>query len=283
MLFRSRLLELLGELAAERKRRVVIIFDEFQEVITLDSRFPNLMRAVFQAQPEVSHVYLGSKRHMMRRIFNDDNEPFWRSAKPMELGVIAAADFKPYIESRFRAIEPLVLERLLAMTHGHPYATQELGYFLWEEASGGKAGLAQLDRAITSLLRSEHAHFSLIWEHAASTVTTGAIRRPLKTRRRSLARKSGVAMSSWIAFASFSASFSFVGVVIRSTWATSTRSRASFWATRQTSDDFPKRRGAKTTTSWPLRMSARSSATSRVRSVNASSRARAPKLNGLRV
>ena len=47
------------------------------------------MRSVFQEQPEVAHVYLGSKRHMMRRLFSDENEPFWRSAKPVELGVIA--------------------------------------------------------------------------------------------------------------------------------------------------------------------------------------------------
>jgi len=115
----------------------------------------------------VAHVYLGSKRHMMRRIFSDDNEPFWRSAKPMELGVISAADFEPFIESRFRSIDPLVIERVLAHTHGHPYATQELGYFLWEEARGGKAGLAELDRALADLLRSEHAHFSLIWDRAS--------------------------------------------------------------------------------------------------------------------
>jgi hypothetical protein len=31
----ERLLELLGELAAERKRRVVIVFDEFQEILAL--------------------------------------------------------------------------------------------------------------------------------------------------------------------------------------------------------------------------------------------------------
>ena len=65
----ERLLEMLGELAGERKRRVVIIFDEFQEILALDKQFPNLMRAVFQAQPEVSHVYLGSKRHILERIF----------------------------------------------------------------------------------------------------------------------------------------------------------------------------------------------------------------------
>jgi len=163
----ERLFELPGRLGAERNRRVALVLDEFQEVVDIDPHLPKLMRSVFQEQPEVAHVYLGSKRHMMRRIFNDDNEPFWRSAKPMELGVIAAADFAPFIESRFRAIDQLVVERVLALTHGHPYATQELGYFLWEEARGGKAGLAELDRALADLLRSEHAHFSLIWDRAS--------------------------------------------------------------------------------------------------------------------
>ena len=65
-----------------------IVFDEFQEILALDKRFPNLMRAVFQAQPEVSHVYLGSKRHILERIFSDKNEPFWRSAKQLEIGMI---------------------------------------------------------------------------------------------------------------------------------------------------------------------------------------------------
>ena len=96
----ERLLEKLGELAVERKRRVVIVFDEFQEIISLDKRFPNLMRAVFQAQPEVSHVYLGSKRHMLERIFSDKNEPFWRSAKQLEIGMIPPKEFAPFIARR---------------------------------------------------------------------------------------------------------------------------------------------------------------------------------------
>ena len=59
----ERLLELPGELAAERGRAVALVLDEFQEVIDIDPRLPRLMRAVFQQQPEVAHVYLGSKRH----------------------------------------------------------------------------------------------------------------------------------------------------------------------------------------------------------------------------
>ena len=89
---------------------MALIFDEFQEVVDIDPALPRLMRAVFQGQPEVAHVYLGSKRHMMRRLFSDENEPFWRSAKPVELGVIAPEPFAAYIVERFRAsgraIEP---------------------------------------------------------------------------------------------------------------------------------------------------------------------------------
>ena len=168
----ERLLELPGELAAERDRRVVLIFDEFQEIVDIDPNLPKLMRSVFERQPEVAHLYLGSKRHMMERIFNDENEPFWRSAKQMELGVIAPALFRGYIEAQFartgRRVEPEVVDRVLEATLGHPYATQELCYFLWGETSeGGVAGNEQYDVALEKLLRAEHAHFGLVWEKSA--------------------------------------------------------------------------------------------------------------------
>lgn len=89
----EKLLELPQEIAAERRRRAVLVLDEFQEVVKLDKAFPNLMRSVFQAQPEVGHVYLGSKRHILDAIFNDKNEPFWRSAKRLEIGTIPRSEF----------------------------------------------------------------------------------------------------------------------------------------------------------------------------------------------
>ncbi len=84
----ERLLELPAQLGADRKRRVALVFDEFQEIVKLDRGLLPVMRSLFQEQPDVAHVYLGSKRHMMEQIFNDAHEPFWRSAKQIELGVI---------------------------------------------------------------------------------------------------------------------------------------------------------------------------------------------------
>jgi uncharacterized protein len=169
----ERLLELPGQLGAERRRRVAVVFDEFQEIVDLDPDLPKLMRSVFQEQPEVAHVYLGSKRHMMERIFNDENEPFWRSAKQLELGVIAPALFEDFIARRFkstkRTIDPAVVGRILETTGGHPYATQELCYFLWEETpEGGQGDEERFERAIEKVISAEHAHFDLVWDKSSA-------------------------------------------------------------------------------------------------------------------
>src|SRR4051812_22177782 len=96
------LLRLLPEIGADRKRPGVLIIDEFQEITDIDPHLTKLLRSVFQEQPEVAHTYLGSKRHLMERIFNDANEPFWRSAKRMELGVIEPEAFGPFIVAGFQ-------------------------------------------------------------------------------------------------------------------------------------------------------------------------------------
>lgn len=169
----ERLLQLPAELGGARGRRTALIMDEFQEIVEIDAGLPNLLRAVFQPQPEVAHVYLGSKRHVMTRIFSDKNEPFWRSAKSIELDLIEREPFGRFIAARFkatgRAIGGEALDELLARTDGHPYATQELCYFLWEQTGEGEeASVEQLQQALTAVLRSEHAHFSLLWEDAST-------------------------------------------------------------------------------------------------------------------
>ena len=169
----ERLLELPAELGSSRGRRAALVMDEFQEIVEIDPALPKLLRSVFQRQPEVAHVYLGSKHHIMERIFNDANEPFWRSAKSMELGNIPIEPFAAFIVERFhdsgREVEDAVVADVLARTDGHPYATQELCYFLWEQtATETPAGSAELERALAAVLRSEHAHFSLLWDSASA-------------------------------------------------------------------------------------------------------------------
>jgi hypothetical protein len=167
----ERLLELPAELAADQKRELVVFFDEFQEVMAIDPHLPALMRAIFQTQPNVAHLYAGSKRDMMQTLFNDENEPFFRSAKTMEIGTIPLPLFAEFVKAQFdrtnRGVSDEAVERLLDVTGGHPYATQELAFALWDEVPEGFTGtVADFQEALATVLRSENARFTLIWENA---------------------------------------------------------------------------------------------------------------------
>ena len=169
----DRLLELPGQLGAERKRRTVLVLDEFQEVIRLDETLPNRMRAVFQTQPEVCHAYLGSKRHVLESLFNDRNEPFWRSARQMTVGRLPQAALEAYLADRFdgteRAIDDDAMHRLLAITDGHPYATQELAFFTWARVPHGHAAhTVDVEEALGDVLRAEHNNLARVWDAATA-------------------------------------------------------------------------------------------------------------------
>ncbi|MBI4492205.1 MAG: ATP-binding protein [Chloroflexi bacterium] len=164
------LLALPGQIASERKRRVALVLDEFQEVVAIDPHLPALMRAVFQFQGEVAHVFLGSKRHLMQRVFTDENEPMYKLAKPFPLREISAEDFAPFIRERFAATGQRIAEeavrRVLATTDGHPHDTQELCYFTWSlaQAEGAEATPEVVDRALARVIEAEDARYTTVWE-----------------------------------------------------------------------------------------------------------------------
>jgi AAA+ ATPase superfamily predicted ATPase len=165
------LLELPQAVARDRQRRVVLVFDEFQEVLDLDPALPSLMRSVFQHQGEVAHVFLGSRQHLLRRVFADRHQPLYRLARPMALGPIDQTDFAPFIRERFAAGHAQIthdgLEALLALTGGHPNDTQELAHFAWVRAvaEGRPATRDSIERALTDVVSAESARFVVVWDN----------------------------------------------------------------------------------------------------------------------
>lgn len=164
------LLALPGQIARERQRRVALVMDEFQEVIGIDSHLPSLMRAVFQLQSNVAHVFLGSRRHLMQRVFTDDNEPMYRLAKPMLLRGIGPEDFAPFIRERFATTSQRITDdavrRILSITEGHPHDTQELCYFTWAlaQAEGKEATPDLVEQALDHVVDAENARYTTLWE-----------------------------------------------------------------------------------------------------------------------
>jgi len=164
------LLALPGKVGKSRNRPIAMVFDEFQEVVTLDPHLPALMRAVFQVQSNVSHVFLGSKRHLMRRVFTNENEPMYKLAKPLVLREIKESDFAAFIRNRFvlsgQQITEEAIGRILSITECHPHDTQELCYFAWSIAATERVVAAPdiVERALDRVIEAEDARFTELWD-----------------------------------------------------------------------------------------------------------------------
>src|SRR2546428_563091 len=81
----------------------LLVLTYFQQVVKIDEHLPALLRSVFQTQADVAHIFLGSRQHLMRQVFTDRNQPLYRSARSLPLGIIPAADFAVFIRERCRA------------------------------------------------------------------------------------------------------------------------------------------------------------------------------------
>jgi AAA+ ATPase superfamily predicted ATPase len=167
-------LEHLLETLAAREPPVGLVLDEFQEVTTLDPHLPALLRSVFQRQPDVAHIFLGSRQHLLRQVFTGSGEPLYRLAQTMPLAPIPADLFIPFIRERFAAgrsqISAEAAAHLVELTGGHPNDTQELGHFTWSiaVAESKPATRASVDRGLEQVLAAENARFTDVWESLSS-------------------------------------------------------------------------------------------------------------------
>jgi hypothetical protein len=165
------LFEAVATLAAERGKPAAVVFDEFQELAAWDEeeRVQRQMRAHFQHHPQVAYIFLGSKRHLMQDIFQNQNRPFYRFGKHFPLGKIPEEEFALFIESRFAdtgfRVEEGVPERILAVTENHPYYTQVLCHVLWDRLRDEKVVTREhVDQGVEEVLSREAHAFHDIWD-----------------------------------------------------------------------------------------------------------------------
>lgn len=158
------LLDAPARAAAEAGRRVLVVFDEFQEILAVRA-VDGIMRSRIQAQDRtVAYLFSGSEPGMMRRLFEDRARPLYGQAVPERLGRLDPRDVAPYIEERFQrtgASAGGVLSSLLAVADGHPQRAMLLADALWAATPKGEtaghaawaAALARVERDTDRELR----------------------------------------------------------------------------------------------------------------------------------
>lgn len=67
------------------EKRMIVVFDEFQEILQLGKGIVKMMRAIMQEQTHVNYVFLGSQESVMFEIFGKMQSPFFHFGQMMHL------------------------------------------------------------------------------------------------------------------------------------------------------------------------------------------------------
>ena len=155
------------EKVSTEEKRLVVVFDEFQEIINIRKGLDKQLRSIMQEQKQLNYILLGSQESMMTEIFERKKSPFYHFGKLMHLDKIPYEDFKEYIASRLPLNESEMLdnivEGILSFTNLHPYYTPQLSAQVWELMSYDNLKEGVLTEAINKIVRTHDLDFERLW------------------------------------------------------------------------------------------------------------------------
>lgn len=115
-----------------------IAFDEFQELTELreSSEIEGMMRGHIQQHSKASYFFIGSRRRILKDIFNDRSRPFYQSSINYDLGPLPEDEAARFIINQFRkrgkTCPEQVARDIVRMVRGYPYYVQRIPYSVFE-------------------------------------------------------------------------------------------------------------------------------------------------------
>lgn len=149
-------------------QRCLIIFDEFQDVLTAQDCVDGVIRSEIQHHgAAASYIFAGSQVGMMRELFADRRRAFYGQANPVILPPLPLDELASFISNRFSEGQRDVgdaLEPLLQLTQGHPQRSMLLAHALWDvTAPKTKAIIETWEQAYIRVMKGIRDELCAVW------------------------------------------------------------------------------------------------------------------------
>jgi len=133
-------LHALGEFLKEKKKKIIIAIDEFQQIDQFEEKnaafiFKNWM----QKFPDIHFIFCGNHVKRMVKVFAERDSPFYQSAQLVPLLPIPLDRYSGFIqdhfESRGKTISKEMIEKIYTWSRGQTYTIQLLCNYLFAQCS----------------------------------------------------------------------------------------------------------------------------------------------------
>jgi AAA+ ATPase superfamily predicted ATPase len=168
----TKLYDLPEKIAKKKNKKLVVIFDEFQEITKLDgTEIEKNLRSKIQNHKLVSYVFMGSQRHLIDQIFGDKNKALFRIGKSFNLNKIPKEEFKVFIKDKFKksriTISDDTTKKILELSESHPYYTQQLCHEVWNLCKSKETNQVTeeiISAATEQVLKNQNYAYTSLWD-----------------------------------------------------------------------------------------------------------------------
>ena len=170
----SQLLDL-PELLATNDRRVLVFFDEFQEVEKLkEINLEGLLRSKIQHQQQVNYLFFGSRTHLMRAMFNDKKRAFYNAASQMTISHLPEKDTIKFLQQNFLKknirLDVSIVQYIILVTANIPHYIQLLAAEIWQYAESDSIITREIvDKSIWRVLVLKGDYYMELFDHQSKS------------------------------------------------------------------------------------------------------------------
>ena len=171
----SQLLDM-PEHLADKNKRVIVFFDEFQEVEKLKNiNFEALLRSKIQQQQKTNYLFLGSKTHLLKEMFNNKKKAFYNSASQMTIGSLPQQDTIEFLQTKFTAsnisIDENTAKYLIDVAADIPHYIQLLASEIWQDAINSKSIIANemVDESAKKILAHKSDYYMELFDRQSQS------------------------------------------------------------------------------------------------------------------
>lgn len=136
------LLKDIEDVLQETEQQVVVFFDEFQDIVESDisDELQTVLRDFAQLTDHVTFIISGSHRHMLSKLFDDSNKPFYKLFDRIDLQRINKEDYVPFLQSLAQEewnseLDDVVVNYILSLTECHAYYVNRLCAKIWRSTT----------------------------------------------------------------------------------------------------------------------------------------------------
>ena len=121
--------EMFGFLEKTNKPNIVV-FDEFQQIQYYPERMSAILRSFVQQMNNTRFIFSGSSRHILSLMFDSPDEPFFKSARSMDLDIISLESYRTFCKSLFQRYGKTIADSAVDLTYnlfcGNTYDMQQV-------------------------------------------------------------------------------------------------------------------------------------------------------------